>query len=95
VLAVALKNAFDLTLSNSFIGLSQAARDNAAAWLPPGIAYEKAVSGDAAEADDPGLDEANLADGDGGNAEVPSADLPAFLTEDEPAGTAVNGAAAH
>jgi len=56
------------------------------------MAYEKAVSGDAAEADDPGLDDANLADGD---AEDGSADLPAFLTEDEPAITALNGAAAH
>jgi hypothetical protein len=41
---------------------------------------------------DPGLDEANLADGD---AEDGSPDLPAFLIEDEPAITALNGAAAH
>jgi hypothetical protein len=40
---------------------------------------------------DPELDEANLADGDAEE----SADLPAFLTEDEPAITALNGAAAH
>ena len=74
------------------IGLAQSARDSAAAWLPPGMAYdEKATAGDSAEAD-PGLDETNLADGD---AEGGSADLPAFLTEDEPAITALNGAAAH
>ena len=69
-------------------------RDNAAAWLPPGMAYdEKATAGDSAEAD-PELDETNLADGDDGDADVASADLRAFLTEDEPA-AALNGAAAH
>jgi hypothetical protein len=56
------------------------------------MAYdEKATASHSAEAD-PGLDETNLADGD---AEDRSADLPAFLTEDEPAITALNGAAAH
>jgi ParB family transcriptional regulator, chromosome partitioning protein len=38
-LAQALHNAFDPALSENCIGLSQAARDNAAAWLPPGMAY--------------------------------------------------------
>ena len=94
VLATALENAFDPALSDSCIGLAQAVRDNAAAWLPPGMAYdEKATAGDSAEAD-PELDETNLADGDDGDADVASADLPAFLTEDEPA-AALNGAAAH
>ena len=92
VLAAALQNAFDPALSDSCIGLAQSARDSAAAWLPPGMAYdEKATASHSAEAD-PGLDETNLADGD---AEDRSADLPAFLTEDEPAITALNGAAAH
>jgi hypothetical protein len=92
VLAAALQNAFDPVLSDSCIGLAQSARDSAAAWLPPGMAYdEKATAGDSAEPD-PGRDEANLADGD---AEDGSADLPAFLTEDEPAITALNGTAAH
>ena len=56
------------------------------------MAYdEKATASHSAEAD-PGLDETNLADGD---AEDRSADLPAFLTEDEPAITAPNAAAGH
>ena len=56
------------------------------------MAYdEKATASDSAEPD-PGLDETNLPDGD---AEDGSADLPAFLTEDEPAITALNGAAGH
>lgn len=92
VLAAALHNAFDPALSDSCIGLAQSARDSAAAWLPPGMAYdEKATASHSAEPD-PALDEANLAAGD---AEDGSADLPAFLTEDEPAITALNGAAAH
>jgi hypothetical protein len=87
VLATALQNAFDPALSDSCIGLAQSARDSAAAWLPPGMAYDERAT-----EPDPGLDEANLADGD---AEDGSADLPAFLIEDEPAITALNGAAAH
>jgi ParB family transcriptional regulator, chromosome partitioning protein len=92
VLAAALENAFDPTLSDSCIGLAQAVRDSGAAWLPPGMAYdEKATASHSAEPD-PGLDQANLADGD---AEDGAADLPAFLTADEPAITALNRAAAH
>src|ERR1700730_17850857 len=38
VLAAALETAFDIQLNTACIGLEQAARDSAAAWLPPGIA---------------------------------------------------------
>src|SRR5260370_10813421 len=39
VLAAALETAFDPAKSTACIGLEQAARDSAAGWLPPGIAY--------------------------------------------------------
>ena len=83
VLPEGLHNAFDPALSENCIGLPQAARDNAAAWLPPGMAYagEDSVSPE----DDPQADnrgaEADSSDETG----LASADLPAFLTEDEAA----------
>ncbi len=45
VLAAALETAFDPAKNSACIGLDQAARDEAAAWLPPGMAYG-ANSGD-------------------------------------------------
>ena len=91
VLAAALETAFDPAKSTACIGLGHAARDTAAVWLPPGMNY-----GDRADTafTDPALDEP--ASDIGGDAEdrpldVEAADLPAFLTEDEPA--ALNGAA--
>jgi hypothetical protein len=39
-LAEALENAFDPAANTNCIGLEQAARDSAAAWLPPGMAYD-------------------------------------------------------
>ena len=84
VLAAALETAFDPAKSTACIGLGQAARDTAAVWLPPGMDY-----GDRADTafTDPALDEP--ASDIGGDAEdrpldVEAADLPAFLTEDEP-----------
>ena len=67
--------------SSACIGLGQAARDSAAAWLPPGMAYiantEKDVSAD------PGQDTTiRVDDGADSEIEAPSADLPDFLTED-------------
>ena len=81
VLAAALETAFDPAKSEACIGLDQTARDQAAAWLPPGMAYiantEKDVSAD------PGQDTTIRVD-DGADIEIeaPSADLPDFLTED-------------
>jgi ParB family transcriptional regulator, chromosome partitioning protein len=89
VLAAALETAFDIQINAACIALGQRERDNAAAWLPPGIAYADEANGtlsDNPEHDgaDPNADEA-----------VPeSTDLPAFLTDDEHAGTSLNGAAA-
>jgi ParB family transcriptional regulator, chromosome partitioning protein len=83
VLAEALHNAFDPALSENCIGLPQAARDNAAAWLPPGMTYagEDSVS----PGDEPLADKGD-AEADSGDEPGPaSADLPAFLTEGEAA----------
>ena len=44
-LAAALETAFDSTKSTACIGLDRAAREAAAAWLPPGMAYAGAVGG--------------------------------------------------
>jgi ParB family chromosome partitioning protein len=79
VLAAALETAFDPAKNAACIGLGQAARDVAAAWLPPGMAYGERTDADAGEA--AALD----AEPD---------ELPAFLTTDEPHGTALNGATA-
>ena len=60
-LAAALETAFDPAKSTACIGLDRAARDAAAAWLPPGMAYAGAAEGAAA---DPQLDEAAPLAGD-------------------------------
>ena len=95
-LAVALETAFDPAKSTACIGLDQAARDSAATWLPPGMAFVGAAS-DAA-ADRPELEGHTLIvgdpedEGEASEIDAASTDLPAFLTEDEPA--ALNGASA-
>ena len=96
-LATALETAFDAAKSTACIGLDRAARDDAAAWLPPGMAYAAADVNNAAA--DPRLDEAAPLTGDPDEAEpakidLAAAELPAFLTEDEPRGGALNGASA-
>ena len=93
-LAAALETAFDPAKSTACLGLERTAREAAAAWLPPGMAYaDTAVNNPSA---DPQLDEAAplAADPDDGRpAEIDLAatELPAFLTEDEPRGIALNG----
>jgi ParB family chromosome partitioning protein len=96
-LAAALETAFDRAASTACIALDQAAREDAAGWLPPGMAYAGgAADGNSA---DPGLDGACQIDGepsdtDAGEASIASSDLPAFLTEDERDLPAFNGASA-
>ena len=95
-LAAALETAFDSAKSTACIGLDRAAREAAAAWLPPGMAYAGAVEGGSA---DPQCDGAAPLAGDPDDAEpaeidLAAAELPAFLTEDEPVGIALNGASA-
>jgi ParB family transcriptional regulator, chromosome partitioning protein len=92
VLAAALETAFDPEKSNACIGLDRAARDNAAAWLPPGMGFaDVATNGDAAG---PEIDGADHVGAHPVEIDVSSTDLPAFLTEDEPAAAALNGASA-
>ena len=92
VLAAALETAFDPAKSTACIGLGQAARDNAAAWLPPGMAYGKTapIPNRTRRSHRPRPTPTPNA----GDADIASADLPAFLTDDEPDGVALNGAAA-
>ena len=92
VLAADLETAFDPAKSAACIGLGQTARDQASAWLPPGMAFNGTAEGAPV---DPGLGTAIEAkDGAAGDSEIeaPSADLPDFLTEDATA--AINGAVA-
>ena len=94
-----LETAFDPAKSTACIGLDRAARDAAAAWLPPGMAYPGVAGGAAV---DPQLDEAapltadpDVADGpEPAEIDLAAAELPAFLTEDEPRDGALNGASA-
>jgi ParB family chromosome partitioning protein len=85
-LAAALETAFDPE-SNTAIGLDRAARDDAAAWLPPGIAAGADAQGDDADAAPDAAfataDEPRAADFPEGDAA--SDDLPAFLTGDDQA----------
>lgn len=92
-LAEALENAFNPATSSNCIGLDQAARDSAAAWLPPGMAY---AGGDSADLEPEGAGRIgpDADDTEAGDNHIASSDLPAFLTEDEPAAAALNGAAA-
>ena len=96
-LAAALETAFDPAKSAACIGLDRAARDAAACWLPPGMCYADTAVNNASA--DPECDEAAPLAGDADDAEpaeidLPAAELPAFLTEDEPVGKVLNGASA-
>ena len=86
VLAAALDNAFDPAKNIACIGLDQLARNTASVWLPPGMAYADPTAAAASE-----QPEADNDDQEPGTAD-PGIDLPAFLTQDEPA--AFNGIAA-
>jgi ParB family transcriptional regulator, chromosome partitioning protein len=97
VLAEALENAFDpATSSNYCIGIEPALRDIAATWLPPGMAYTGDTEGspEAPALNGADLNGADVDDAEAGDIDIASTDLPAFLTEDEPAAAALNGAAA-
>jgi ParB family chromosome partitioning protein len=92
VLAAALETAFDTQKNGACIALDQAARDNAAAWLPPGIAYgDSALNGNFAPSEHNGAGRTDV--GETGEPDLAATDLPAFLTDDEPA-AALNGATA-
>ncbi len=81
MLAAALETVFDPAKSEACIGLGQTARDQAALWLPPGVAYNVNTARDVSA--DPGRDASiHIDDGADSEIEAPSADLLAFLTED-------------
>ena len=90
VLAAALELAFDPQKNGACINLDQDARQLAATWLPPGMAY--AGEDSVLPGDEPLADKADPEADSGDETGPASADLPAFLTEDEPA--ALNGASA-
>jgi ParB family chromosome partitioning protein len=95
-LAAALEKAFDPATNTPSIGLDQAARNSAAAWLPPGMAYAGGADGTEA---DPELDSATRIEVDpseakSGDVDDASSNLPAFLTDDEPSRAGLNGASA-
>jgi ParB family chromosome partitioning protein len=96
-LAAALETAFDPAKSTACIGLDRAARDAAAAWLPPGMCYaDTAVNNASAglKCDEAGPLASKPAAAERAEIDLQTAELPAFLTEDEPAGVALNGASA-
>lgn len=103
ILAAALETAFDAEANIACIGLDRAARDGAAAWLPPGFDYvervaaagaesqadEAAPTEDDVDAEEPVEDDAvGLSDPGSGPEQV----LPAFLTDDEPHRPVADGA---
>ena len=90
-LAAALETAFDPAKSIACIGLDQDARDIAGTWLPPGMAYPDYDSDPLAAHT---ADDVEASAADPAEIDTTSSDLPAFLTEDEPVGAALNGAAA-
>jgi ParB family transcriptional regulator, chromosome partitioning protein len=95
-LAAALETAFDPATSTACLGLDRAARKAAAAWLPPGMAYPDTAVNNASAA--PQFDEAAPLAGDPdagpGELDLQTAELPAFLTEDEPAAGMLDGLSA-
>jgi ParB family chromosome partitioning protein len=80
VLAAALETAFDPQKNSACIGLDQMARDQAAAWLPPGMAYDCAST----DVMPDGVDNAALDKVEADSIDPATTELPAFLTEDEP-----------
>ena len=88
VLAAALETAFDPAKSTACIALNQAARDTAAAWLPPGMAYGEAAPDPEEDSRRSHRSQRRGQRGRGCGHRV--ADLPAFLTDDRPDGVALN-----
>jgi ParB family transcriptional regulator, chromosome partitioning protein len=82
VLAAALETAFDIQTNAACIALGKTERENAAAWLPPGIAYGPSENASAdSELDEPGVIHVDHVEA--GEPDIAASDLPAFLTEDE------------
>jgi ParB family chromosome partitioning protein len=93
ILAAALEKAFDPAANTASIGLDRAARDGAAAWLPPGRAYAE-DRGDGADPQSSAAADVEEFEAEAAEIGLTHAELPAFLTEDEAAGDALDGASA-
>jgi hypothetical protein len=93
ILAAALEKAFDPAADTAPIGLDRAARDGAAAWLPPGMAYAE-DRGDGADPQPGAASDVDDLEAEAAESDLTDAELPAFLTEDDAAGVALNGASA-
>ena len=96
-LAAALETAFDPAKNAACLGLERTAREAAAAWLPPGMAYADPAANNPST--DPQCDEVASSAGDPDDGkpteiDLAAAKLPAFLTEDEPGGATLNEASA-
>jgi ParB family chromosome partitioning protein len=92
ILAAALEKAFDPAANTASIGLDRAARD-AAAWLPPGMACAE-DPGDGADPQSGVAADVDEFEAEAAGIDLTDAELPAFLTEDDAAGVALNGASA-
>jgi ParB family chromosome partitioning protein len=70
-LAAALETAFDPVKSTACIGLDQAARDTAAAWLPPGMGFaDRVANGNPADPEHDGADRTDVDDGEAGEPDI-------------------------
>jgi ParB family transcriptional regulator, chromosome partitioning protein len=93
ILAAALEKAFGPAANTAAIGLDRAARDGAAAWLPLGMAYVE-DRGDGADPHPGAASDVDDLEAEAAESDLTDAELPAFLTEDDAAGVALNGASA-
>jgi ParB family chromosome partitioning protein len=93
ILAAALEKAFDPAADTAPIGLDRAARDGAAAWLPPGMAYAE-DRGDGADPQPGAASDVDDLEAEAAESDLTDAELPAFLTEDDAVGVALDGASA-
>ena len=90
-LAAALERAFDPMTAAECIGLDRAAREAAAAWLPPGMAYADGLANHREAEDAVAVTTGDSCDDEPTGA-VTASDLPAFLIADEPDHFGLNGA---
>jgi hypothetical protein len=93
ILTSALEKAFDPAANTASIGLDRAARAGGAAWLPPGMAYAE-DRGDSADPQSGAAADVDAFEAEGAEIDLADAELPAFLTEDDAACLALNGASA-
>jgi hypothetical protein len=93
ILTSALEKAFDPAANTASIGLDRAARAGGTAWLPPGMAYAE-DRGDSADPQSGAAADVDAFEAEGAEIDLADAELPAFLTEDDAACLALNGASA-